>query len=218
MAVPMIGPVHPAAYVAHLQLSKPPGTAIAATVRSTPDEARNGLAAQALKFGYDYVFFLDDDMVPEPDLLTHLLKVMEADRSIDILSPFAYRRKPPYWPCVFRKRPDGRYDPVALYSLTTTGLLDVDATTVACTLVRASVFSKFPRPWFRFETRGDVEFAEDVVFCEKAKATGCRIAADAGREVLHLGESALVGFDAFDLVRRNAALQKALRGSEPVHP
>lgn len=195
IGVPMIGHVHPQAYLSHLSLSKPPGTAIAGVVRSMPDYARNSLVEQALKFGYDYIFFLDDDMVPEPDLLVHLLKIMESDSSISVLSPFAYRRLPPYLPCVFRLRQDGKYDPIDSRD---EGIIDVDATTMASTLVRSSVFRSVSFPWFEFKDGGEIRFSEDITFCRKVKEAGLRICVDTNRECLHISDNLLVGRDLYE--------------------
>ena len=212
MAVPMIGHVHPSAYIAHLQLSKPPLTGIACTVRAMPDEARNGLAEAALRNDYEYVFFLDDDMVPMADELLHLYRLMEEFASIDVLSPFAYRRKPPYWPCVMRRRPDGKYDPVETRDA---GLIDVDMTTIACTIVRTSILKKIPKPWFAFEWRDGVKYSEDIVFCEKVKAAGGRIVVDSDREVLHISENLLVGRDVYEKFKRDQAREKATQVARP---
>lgn len=214
MAVPMIGQIHPSAYMAHLQLSKPPGTAIACTVRAMPDEARNGLAETALKHGYEYIFFIDDDMVPFHNELITLYNIMEDDTSIDVLSSFTYRRKPPYWPCVMKRRPDGHYDYIETRDV---GLIDVDMTSIACTIIRTPILHRISKPWFAFETRDGVRYSEDVVFCEKVKAAGGRIVVNSDREVLHISESLLVGRELYEKFKRDEAIKRALQVARPTN-
>lgn len=195
IAVPILGTIHPSAYVSHLSLSKPPGTAIATVTRAMPDEARNRLIEQALKMCYDYIFFLDDDMIPAPDLIIRLLNSMEADKSISMLAPFAYKRIPPFLPCVFSRRSDGKYDIVEARGK---GIISVDAAHVAATLVRCSALRAIKPPWFEFSNRGEIRFSEDICFCEKLAASGGKIMVDADMEALHLSEPALAGKMAYE--------------------
>lgn len=201
IAIPMIGHIHPTAYISHLSLSKPVGTAIACVPRAMPDEARNRLTEQALKFKYDYLFYLDDDMVVPSDLLKRLLEAMESEENacVGILSPFAYKRVPPYTPCVFRKRGDGKYDPVDERG---SGVINVDATTVSATLVRAKAIEKIAPPWFEFRNRGEIRVSEDITFCEKMIEAGYLVAVDSGIEALHISEPILVGHQVYDTFRQ----------------
>jgi GT2 family glycosyltransferase len=176
-------------------LKKPPGAAISAVMRSPVDAARNQLTAQALSLGYDYIFTLDDDMVPNFDLLEKLLASMEADPSIDVLSPIAYRRKPPHTPCVFKLRRWPFYDPVEDVGK---GILDVDATTFSATLIRSSALLKVSAPWFEFKTIEGQWIGEDMVLSKKLKDAGCRISCDTSLEVLHIAESPLIGRKAWE--------------------
>jgi hypothetical protein len=198
VAIPSVGVVDTRFAISLASLRKPPGMALAASPRSMPDIARNGLFDQAVKFNYDYVFFLDDDMVLDTGTLVQLQQEMDSNPSIDVLSAMAFRRHPPFHPCVLRKMENGTYDPLTKFDC---GVIEVDATHFAATLVRASTLSKVPAPRFEFKLQGQVK-GEDVVLSEKLVAAGAKLFCDTSIEALHIGLPPLIGRKAYESVNR----------------
>lgn len=61
-------------------------------------DARNGLAMKAINEGYDWVLWLDSDMVFGPTLLKDLLATGK-----DLVCGLYFSRRPPYKPAIFSK-------------------------------------------------------------------------------------------------------------------
>ena len=59
--------------------------------------SRDDLARYAMKEGFDYVLWLDSDMVFPEDFHERMLKTL-TENNLDILSGIYYKRKPPYSP------------------------------------------------------------------------------------------------------------------------
>lgn len=207
IAIPSIGVCDIRFAISLASLRKPPGTAIASSPRSMPDAARNYLFDQAVKFGYDCVFFLDDDMVVDSAILHDLSKILEEDSSVVAAAPLAFRRHAPFHPCVFVKSGD-RYEPLADLEGPPT---DVDAIHFAATLVRTEALARVAPPRFEFLHEGDRTKGEDLVLSEKLRSLGGRLVCHrAIPEALHIGLPPLIGRKACESAR-----EKDLRVSIP---
>ena len=64
--------------------------------------SRNNLAQMAIQMDVDYVFWLDSDMVFEPDTLIRMMDTLQKN-DYDILTGLYFRRVPPYTPVLFDK-------------------------------------------------------------------------------------------------------------------
>lgn len=199
IAIPSVGVVDTRFAVSLASLKKPPGTAIAASPRSMPDAARNALFDQAVKFGYDYVFFLDDDMVLDANTLAVLQDEMDKDPSIDVLSAMAFRRHSPFHPCILEKTISGAYKPITKLDA---GLIGVDVTHFAATLVRVGTLAKVEPPRFEFSHNGNALKGEDVILSEKLRTLGAHLVCNTSVEALHIGLPPLIGRKAFEGVRQ----------------
>jgi hypothetical protein len=198
IAIPSIGICDTRFAISLAALKKPVGTAIAASSRSMPDVARNGLFDQAVKFLYDYVFFLDDDMILDANALVSLQEKMDKDVSIDALSLLAFRRHPPFLPCVMQKAGDG-YEPIEELE---GEIVHVDAMHFAATMVRVSSLQKVAAPRFQFKHEDTIS-GEDLVLSKKMKALNLRLCCDLSLpEALHIGLPPLIGRKAFEGSRR----------------
>lgn len=198
IAIPSIGVCDTRFAVSLAALKKTPGTAIAASPRALPDAARNYLFDQAAKNKYDYVFFLDDDMVVDANLLVGLQSFMDANANVAVAAPLAFRRHPPFLPCAMVKSGD-RYDPLADLD---GDPVDVDAIHFAATLVRVEALLKVGPPRFEFSHNGDALKGEDIVLSEKIKALkGDLVCCRNLPEALHISIPQLVGRKAYELAR-----------------
>ena len=142
--------------------------------------ARELLIEDALRYGAEYVFFLDDDMLPPDRILPELVKAHK-----DIVCGLAYRRTTPYFPCIFRgKDSQGKCIPVEVKRR---GLVEIDSCGMACTLINTKIFKKLKKPWFAF-----TQYGEDISFCQKVKKKGFGIWCDTDEIVPHIGFERLV--------------------------
>lgn len=151
------------------------------------DSARNITVDFAIDNGYDYILWLDDDMVIMPGS-NILHKLFAHDK--DIVAPLFFTRSLPYMPLLFDKvvRADGcftTYDHRIDYKKE---LQKVDGVGFGFVLTKVEVFKKIGSPYF--ETRAGL--GEDMFFCNKACNNGFEIYCDATIDVGHIGEPPVI--------------------------
>lgn len=195
IAVPTYGQCDSRILPTIFQLAKLPGTDFMQSRRAPVDKSRNGLVRMALEStrGYDFIFFLDDDMVVEDrhaaELLDRLIGRLRDHPEVSVVGPRAYRRTPPLYPCVFAADARGELYPLEYIDM---GILNVDSIHFAATLVRTEVFRKIPPPWFEFIKDGDREIGEDIAFCRKISAAKLGMQCDTNLEIGHLSDPGIV--------------------------
>lgn len=132
--------------------------ALYAPRRSSIDRMRNETAKLALAHDFDYVCFIDDDVLVPIDGLTRLIN---ADK--DVVAGWTIIRGHPYENMFFKWDGDGLIkwnDPPQ-----SDGLLEVGAVGFSFVLIKTELIKKIPPPYFvtgPFNT-------EDIYFCVKAK-------------------------------------------------
>lgn len=150
-------------------------------------KSRNDLVAESRHYQASHILFLDSDMTFPPHLPAALAK-----HDKDIVGATYARRCEPHDNLV---TPLNR-QPMQIAS----GLVKVDSLPTGCLLIKAEVFDKLQKPYFRFvpipegETRNGIEgpsmIGEDVYFCESARAAGFDVwlDVDMSHDVTHWGE------------------------------
>lgn len=152
------------------------------------DHARNTAVERTLEHGFQWLFFLDDDVIPPADVIPRLL-----GRNCDIVSALYYRRAEPIVPVVIRENGGQRiwvtdWPPG-------TSLVDADMVGCGALLIHRRVFERMPKPWFEWLLdRPDIpegqRCSEDFAFCRKAKQHGFAIKVDVGVACKHAGLAA----------------------------
>jgi hypothetical protein len=152
------------------------------------DKNRQELADAALLDDATHLFWLDDDMRFEPDVL---LRLLAHDKPIVGLN--YPRRAVASVPTAIRYIGDEHHEREPLFTNEAdTGLAMVEAIGFGCLLIKAEVFEKLQRPFF--ETRYDPirgqRVGEDVDFCIKARRAGFDVLVDqaASQTVGHIGK------------------------------
>ena len=151
-------------------------------------DARNSLCSTAIKIGADYILWLDADMVFPSDLLPHMMRVIQENDNIDILTGVYYRRTEPYTPVLFKcleQETDGQiiwsgFDEVP------EGLTEVGGCGFGCVLMPTDIIfditAKHGTLFTPFPGAG-----EDVAFCIRARESGFHIYADPSIKLGHTG-------------------------------
>lgn len=168
-------------------LNKPAGEcAISFVCGSLIYDARNKLAAQAIKMEADYVMWFDSDMVFQGDTLLRLLKTME-EQDADIVSGLYFRRSSPYTPVAFQT-----FDIVNNESVWTnyegelSGVHEVGAVGFGCVLMKSDViFEVYAKYGDCFSPVGKA--GEDLSFCWRARQLGYKVLLDADVKCGHYG-------------------------------
>ena len=153
-------------------------------------DLRYAMAQKAIEERYDYVMWIDSDMVFDSDVLIDLL----ADDK-DIVTAVCFMRKSPYEPCIYQKLRLGRTleeDQVEKYlKFPTDRLFEVEACGMAMCLMKIEalrqILSLSGQPFFPL--RNDHRtLGEDLSFCYKARSLGYKIYADPRIYVGHIGK------------------------------
>jgi hypothetical protein len=160
------------------RMLSPPNTNIRWSFGSDRIRGRNNVVRESLESGSEWVLFIDDDHVFQPDLLMRLLSHEEM-----IVSSLYLQRQLPCRPIVYTDRePDGlTYVPLKLSDYPVgTGLVEVRAAGCGGMLIRSEVFRALDDPWFK-----DGEASEDLTFCERARIAGFKVHCDLQAQLGH---------------------------------
>lgn len=151
--------------------------------------SREELAKFALDNECDYLLFLDSDMIFGEDLFVRLLQAAEEEHA-DIVTALAFRRRPPFTPCVWEKIRVGEGDETIVkeFDELPEGRFEIDACGMAGCLIKTEWFKKsfekyqtcfIPLP----------QFGEDISFCIRAKNLGAKIICDSGVPMGHISQT-----------------------------
>lgn len=149
--------------------------------------SRNNLALQALKGEFDYILWLDSDMVFQQDLLIQLKKVMD-EKELDFVSGLYFRRVPPFTPVLFDKL---EIDEAGACTWTDwkdvpEGLFKVGGCGFGCVLMKTDILfevqSKFGGMFNPIASMG-----EDLSFCWRARQCGYDLWCDPSIVCGHVG-------------------------------
>lgn len=153
------------------------------------DVARNSACEDVLKHGFQWLFFLDDDVIPPPDVFARLVR---HDR--DVVSGLYYRRQEPICPVAMTIDAQGQTQWVTSWNPPEC-LLDVDLVGAGCLLIHRRVLERVPRPWFEWQIgkedpaapKGRSAMSEDFAFCVNAKRAGFTVHLDTSIRCDHVG-------------------------------
>ena len=166
-----------------MNLQLPAGTRLQFQRGVPIDVSRNTLVRSAQENKAAFIFFLDADVLPPPDIVGRLMSW-----KVPIVSGVYWSKKG--YPAVWDQHPSGQgFTPVK--SLPTKGLVEVAGIPMGCALIDMRTFSCIPDPWFhwglrdpRKEGEGEGQ-SEDLEFCKKASEHGFKIYVDPQMRCLH---------------------------------
>jgi uncharacterized Fe-S cluster protein YjdI len=133
------------------KMDKPPNHDVVFLGQTITSAARNLIAAKALKENFDYVFFLDSDMIVPPDIIKRLWShdklivsgLYRARRGIGNYFAFNYNEETKLFSnsrCInFAEE-----------------LLKIDGLGTGCLLINCDVFKQLSKPWFFYDDGSDV--------------------------------------------------------------
>lgn len=107
------------------------------------DLAKERLAEMALQNNVDWLFFLDDDVVPPPDTIMKMVQLWRSDPKYKIISGVYWSKSDPPVPLIFRGNLQGSF-----WDWTTQDLIKADGAGAGCLFIDAGLLRKMPKPWF----------------------------------------------------------------------
>lgn len=188
IAVPCMDQV-PAPFCQSLaMLKKVDECAVAFQIGSLIYTSRDNLCKKAINMGADYVFWLDSDMVFNPDVLELLFKDMEKDT---IVTGLYFRRAYPFSPVLFdtlEKTEDG-FDQSEFEDIPDTPF-EVGGCGFGCVLMpteaAVAVSLNFREMFNPMKGAG-----EDLSFCWRARKSGYKIICDPRIPLGHVGHTVI---------------------------
>lgn len=152
--------------------------------RMSIDRMRNTTARVAVDNDFDYVMFIDDDVLVPFDAFTKL-KALDKD----IAAGHTIIRGYPFNNMFFRFT-DETKQALENYNDPPPGVVDCDAVGFSCVLIKTSLLKKVPPPWFVTGTHN----TEDIYFCLKSREAvpECTIAVDQSIITGHIVGSEIV--------------------------
>lgn len=174
------------------QLKRLPNTAFA-NIRSTLIyTARNIIALNAIKEGFDRVLWLDSDMLVPDDLMIRLAEDM--DEGMEFVTGLYFSRVEPMVPCIqselnWKVKPDGWIDTSAsiYYEYPHDSLFEIAGSGFGCVMTSVALLKKmcdkYGQPFFPLMGMG-----EDTTFCWRATQEGEKLYCDSRLACGHIGQ------------------------------
>ena len=163
------------------QVDRPDNVVVLHAVGLYVNQNRNQIAEQAIAMGAEWILYVDDDHIFQPDTLQRLLA-----HNVDIVSALCVRRVAPFLPVIY-DRVDADGEEVKHYfTPEDVGLKPVLAAGAGCLLVRTYVHTALGPPYWRFSqtVKGNM-VGEDIDFCQRAREKGYKVWCDTDTPIGH---------------------------------
>ena len=150
--------------------------------------SRNSLATRSMSNEFDYVFWLDSDMVFAPDTLERMMKTL-TENNYDMVTGLYFRRVPPYSPVLFDQLDmDGEICYWSEFKEIPDKPFEVGGCGFGCVLMKTDIFfdvqGRFGQMFAPIANNG-----EDIAFCWRARQCGYHIYCDPSILCGHVGYS-----------------------------
>ena len=190
IAIPCMDTVYTDFMKSFVDLHKPEGTVYTVIKNSLIYNARNTIAANAIKMGFDRVMWIDSDVIFEPDTLTRLSADM--DKGYDAVTGVCFKRSLPTSPVLYDQlwwKTDGNVIDTGAHQMTDYPrgkLFPVAGMGFGCCMVSVDLLKRISDRYCTPFTPL-LGMGEDIAFCWRAGQVGAKIACDSGIMCGHIG-------------------------------
>ena len=189
---------HPAGMSAMLE--EPYGFSVA--------DARNMIVKKAIDRNFDYLFFIDDDVIVPRTVLVTLMEHLR--NGYDIASGFYYRKYKPLESCPMMEDENGRPSRVEFDKIGET-FDDVLVACSGCTLFKIDVFKRIDAPWYKeVFVNGQAQVTEDSYMCQQIRNVEepkIKSILDTGVQCLHVDQAKGIFYGHEDIVQNNVVVE-----------
>lgn len=159
------------------------------------DVAKNEICQQAVDQNADWVFFLDDDVIPPSNVLMKCIKNAFGPPYLDIINGVYFSKSEPPMPLMFRGDMKG-----SVWNWHVGDLIKIDAAGMGCTFIKTKVLKEIKEkvggPWFSVDytynpndpndfPAPSIGATEDLYFYKKARECGFQTWADTSIQCVH---------------------------------
>ena len=192
IAVPSHDYVHADFTRSLMELDRPDGTGFALITNTLIYNARNLIADNAIRYGFDRVLWLDADMTFPHDTLIRLSEDMDAGR--EFVTGLYFTRKEPVAPCLHKElhwevKPDGWIDTgaVCFWDYPKDSVFEIACCGFGCCMTSVGLLKrmvdKYGTPFYPLMGMG-----EDTTFCFRATKEGEKLFCDSRIKCGHIGQ------------------------------
>lgn len=123
---------------------------------------RNGLVGKALEAEQTHLLFLDVDMEHDADMIWKMIKNFDRQPNADAICGLYTWKQPPYVPHIFGELDEETKKFKVMGEFPLDKLFQVTGTGMGCIMIKADVFKRIKRPWFKFlHKEDDWEFTRE---------------------------------------------------------
>ena len=147
------------------------------------DKSRNLIVEHALKIGYDYILWVDSDMILPKDAF---MKMLKHDKDI-VSGVYSYKLLNNKYAVAkrYKSKEDDEYEDIPLSEIRATkDLIEVDGIGFGCVLTKVEIFKNIKEPHFVY----NVNMGEDIHFCRMAQKAGYKVYLDPTIRCDHIGK------------------------------
>ena len=171
-------------------------------------DARNLIVQRAIDKNFDYLFFIDDDVIVPKNALITLMEHLR--NGYDMASGFYYRKYLPLESCSMIENKNGRPDRIEFTEIGQT-FEDVLVICSGCCLFKVDVFKQFENPWYKeIYVNGQIQVTEDSYISEQLRSiqnSKIKTILDTGVQCLHIDKSKNIIYGHTDIVQNNIVLE-----------
>lgn len=191
IAVPSHEMVHADFTRSLMELDKPENTAFTMITNTLIYTARNAIAQNAVKYGFDRVMWFDSDIVFQADTMIRLAEDM--DQGYDFVTGLYFSRKEPIRPIIHKEvnwnvKDDGWIESSAelYFDYPKDSLFEIAACGFGCCMTSVSLLKRmcneYGSPFYPLMGMG-----EDTTFCYRVTKAGGKIYCDSRIKAGHIG-------------------------------
>lgn len=178
----------PTLFVSSLVLmDKMPETEIAFAVSSLIYDARNTIAASAVRNNFDRLMWLDSDMKFDRDMMKRMAQRM--DEGYRFVTGVYCMRKPPYTPVVYKAFEPG-IDPMPFSKGELDagkGMIQIAGCGFGAVMMDVSILSEMKNQRSDYPFSPFLGLGEDLSFCKRATEMGVKLYCDTSIRLGHVG-------------------------------
>ena len=194
IAIPMMHYVDAQFFRSILGLRKVGQMEIGIEVDSLIYEARNRLTYMALSKKYDYLMFLDSDMVFEPDLLDRLMADMKDGK--EFVSGLAFKRRLPTTPVILKSvewKPASKTEGIShkveyFENYPRESLFQIGGCGFGCVLIKTDLILEVAKYFGMSPFTPMPGLGEDYSFCWRVAQIGKKMWCDSRVKLGHVGQ------------------------------